>query len=198
MSEELTDLQTLMRKILMQAISDYAKLMHPSQRQRTYLREAWWYAIDLLFDDEFVFKSLVNEDGEAMTLLDLTMIAADRENLDIEKLRAFVIQQAVDEWKNKELKIMTDDIKDIAIEGEVYAVIKGTPPQNRPYAVDYDAKEILISSKLDRQGFERAVILATTEAICYHKEFKIAGKLRDELAASFYEVLRINDAFRTN
>lgn len=196
-SEEKTDMQMLMRKVLIQAMSDYVKLMHPRQRTRIYLQEAWWFAVDLLFDDSFVFKNLVDEEGNNMTLFDLVKAAADRENLNIEKLRSHVIAEAIREWNAKELFIMVEEVKDIIIQGQVYAVLRGTPTHNRVYAVDYDEREVLISSKLDRQGFERAVILATTEAICYHKDFRISAKTRDELAASFYEVLRINDSFNS-
>lgn len=186
MSKSHEDHRKLMSAILRQAMDDYVKMQHPRYRRRKYEREAFWSARDLLWDDQFELD-ITDEEGDPMTLRTLAMAASDRENVDLERLRSYLIEQSVTYWSEK--KVKTVDIpEDVVIEGHAYSVEQAASP-----SICFDTKTI----RLDKQGptAEEQFMQLMIELSCHHGEIRTSAKARRELGKVLYRLLRINSCF---
>jgi hypothetical protein len=186
MSEIHEDYRKLMSAVLRQAMDDYIKMQHPKQRQRKYEREAFWSARDLLWDNECELE-IEDDEGNPMTLETLAMAAADRENVDLERLRSYVVQEAVNYWEDKDVKTI-DIPEDVVIEGHTYQI-----QQSDERDIDFDSKIIY----LDKRGptAEEDFMMAMVELGCHHGNIRTSSKARKELGKVLYRLLRINSCF---
>ena len=180
------DYRKLMSAVLRQAMDDYIKLQHPRSRRRKYEREAFWSARDLLWDNECSL-SIADEEGHEMTLEALAKAAADRENVDLDRLRSYLISESIEYWENKDVKTISIP-EDVVVEGHAYAV-----QQADSTSIDFDDKIIY----LDKQGptAEEQLMSAMVELTCHHGEIRTSAKARREMGKALYRLLRINDCF---
>lgn len=180
------DYQKLMSAVLRQAMDDYTKMLHPNCRKRKYEQEAFWSARDLLWDDECEL-AIDDDEGNPMTLEKVAMVAADRENVDLKKLRSYLITETNNYWNEKQVKtIALPD--DVIVEGYTYSVQQSEEPN-----IDFDNR-IIYMNKLSPTA-EEDFVLTLMELSCHHGEIRTTGKIRKDLSKIFYRILRINNCF---
>jgi len=186
MNDTRDDHRKLMSAVLRQAMDDYVKMQHPRHRRRKYEREAFWSARDLLWDDSCTLQ-IEDDEGNEMTLEALCKAASDRENVDVEALRSYLLEQSTTYWREKQVKTI-DIPEDVVIDGHVYQVQHAESTE-----IDYDSKIIY----LDKAGptAEEEFMRAMVELTCHHSEIKTSAKARRELGKSLYRLLRINSCF---
>ena len=180
------DHRKLMSAILRQAMDDYIKMQHPRYRRRKYEREAFWSARDLLWDEECELD-ITDEEHDPLTLKTLAMAASDRENVDLNRLRSYLIEQSIKYWDEK--KVKTVEIpEDVVIEGHAY-IVQHSNESN----IDFDAKVIY----LDKRGptAEEQFMQLMIDLSCHHGEIRTSAKARRELGKVLYRLLRINSCF---
>lgn len=191
--EEITNLdpddyKDLLFKIFSQAIEDYIKLQHPSFRDKKYLQESFEAAIDLFFDSEYRFLYLKNELGEDMSLKDMVTILMDNSKADIQKLRDYVISEAVKFWETKIVR--TIYIPETFVhDGHVYLV---QHTDNEP-KIDYDDKIIYLNKKHDSLSEEEFLKLAIE--ILFHHEGIPLDESTEKIGKALFRMLKINSCF---
>lgn len=185
------DFETITRQILRQAIDDYVKLQHPSQRKKKYLKEAWWTAVDLFFDPDFLFDSLTNDQNKPMNLADFIRIAADRENVDLKQLRSYLTRESVKYWDEREMKTV-EVPEDVIVDGHVYSVVYRSQVG---YKISYKRKEISLPAEGTTSEKEEEFVRAVTEVIAYHSETKISKKALAEISKGWFRALKVNNCF---
>ena len=114
------DYKRIMSAILRQAIDDYIKMQHPRYRRRKYEKEAFWSACNLLWDDNHILQ-IEDDEGNPMNLRALAKGAANRENVDLKKLRQYLLSESVIYWNEKKMKTVTIP-EDIVVEGHAYQI----------------------------------------------------------------------------
>lgn len=186
MNESHEDYRKLASAILRQAMDDYVKMLHPKYRQRKYEREAFWSARDLLWDPEYELN-IEDEEGQPVTLRKLAMAASDRENVDLDKLRSYILAESTNYWNNKDVKTINIP-EDVIIEGHAYSVFQADDAK-----IDYDEKTIY----LDKQSpiAEEQFMQLLLELSCYHADIRTSTKARKDLGKALYRLLRINSCF---
>jgi hypothetical protein len=184
------DWETLLMAILTQAMNDYVKLQHPKYRKKKYLQEAFDSAVKMLFDDTFEFMYLKNEYGDHMSLSDLLSNFISEKNMDLEKLRAHVINDAKIFWENKLLNVL-DIPESFIYDGHVYDTIH----TDDDCEIDYLNKKIYIDKENNNSDIQQVFIKAAVEIMLYHEEIPIAKKNIDLLAKAFFRMLKVNSCF---
>lgn len=186
MEQDHEDYRKLMSAILRQAMDDYIKLQHPKCRQRKYEREAFWSARDLLWDDSCEL-SIADEEGKPIGLQALAMLASDRENVNLRKLRSYLISESIAYWNQKQVRTISIP-QDVTIEGHIYSVHQADDSD-----LDFDNK-IVYLDKLAANAEEQFMQLLL-DLTCHHSEIKTSAKTRAELGTAIYRLLRINSCF---
>ena len=184
------DWETLLMAILTQAMNDYVKLQHPKYRKKKYLQEAFDSAVKMLFDDTFEFMYLKNEYGDHMSLPDLLSNFISEKNMNLEKLRAHVINDAKLFWENKLLNVL-DIPESFIYDGHVYDTVH----TEEDCKIDYSNKKIHIDKENSNSDNQQVFIKAAVEIMLYHEEIPIAKKNIDILAKGFFRMLKVNSCF---
>ena len=185
------DFEIIARQIFRMGIDDYIKLQHPGRRRKKNLREAWWTAVDLFFDPTFRFANILNELDQPMSLTEFLQVAADRENIDVKRLQDYLVEEAKNYWRDKDMRTV-EIPTDIVIEGNVYQVKLASVDE---YRVIYPANTILLPAKAHRTVQEEQFTAATFEIVAYHTEAKLTKKARQQLAEGWFRTLKINNCF---
>ena len=175
-----------MSAVLRQAMDDYVKMQHPKYRRRKYEKEAFWSARDLLWDDGCVLH-IKDEEGGAMTLRALAQAAADRENVDLDRLHTYLLEYSRTYWEQKDVKTL-EIPEDVVIEGHTYRVEHADELE-----IDYDNKVLSINKKSPTA--EEDFVRAMMDLVCHHGEIRTSAKARRELGKGVYRLLRINSCF---
>lgn len=181
------DFQKLMSAILRQAMDDYVKMQHPRRRRKKYEKEAFWSARDLLWKPEYLLN-INDPEGKAMDLEELAKAAADRENVKIESLQNYLLEESERYWSEKKLKTVNIP-EDVVVSGHVYEVRHQYGPLN----IDYDEK--IISINKTGPVAEEEFMQAMLDLTCHHDEIKTSAKARKQLGKAIYRLMRINNCF---
>jgi len=189
MTVESDDYRRLMSAVLRQSIDDYIKLQHPRRRRKKYELEAFWSAQELLWNTDYLLD-IKNAEGTFLDLEALSLAASGRENVDLEPLRQYLVEESVRYWDEKDLKTV-EIPADVVVEGHVYHV-----EQASSTSVEYDTKTIYLDkqSPLAEEQFMQIVV----ELGCYHGDIRTSAKARKDLGKALYRILRINDCFTGN
>ena len=185
------DYKKIMSAILRQAIDDYIRMQHPRYRRRKYEKEAFWSACNLLWDDNHILQ-IEDDEGRPMTLRALAIAAADRENVDLKRLRQYLLDESVIYWNEKKMKTVTIP-EDIVVEGHAYQIHHIENKKYENIQIDYDNKIIFLNKKSPTA--EEDFMLAMMELTCHHGEIKTSAKARHKLGKAFYRLLKINNCF---
>jgi len=187
MNIEREDYRKLMSAILRQAMDDYIKMQHPNRRRKKYEKEAFWSAVGLLWDPAYAMD-IADHDGDSMGLLELAKAAADRENLNVEALHEYLLQESNRYWDEKNLRTV-EIPEDVVVEGHVYEVRHHA----EAVEIDYEAKTI----SLNKTGpvAEEQFMQAMVDLACHHSDIRTSQKARQQMGKSFYRLLRINNCF---
>lgn len=186
MSDQQVDYRKLMRAILCQAMDDYIKMQHPRYRKRKYEREAFWSARDLLWNDGHTL-AIEDAEGNFTTLATLCAAAADRENADVENLRAYLLAESKAYWKEKQVRTI-EIPEDVVVEGHAYRVQHQQDPE-----IDFDEKIIYLNK--ESPTAEEQFMQLVLDLTCHHNEIKTSVKARKELGKSLYRILKLNSCF---
>ena len=175
-------------------MDDYIRMQHPKYRRKKYLKEAWWNAVDLLFDKETRLQKIKNNYGEDMSLQELVRVASDRENINIKQLQEHVLKESLSFWNTK--PINTVDIPDsIVVEGHAYYIRFDIETEQDSYVIDYNKRLIILSKPEDSSEAEEEFVAAVFEVMCYHTESRVSKATRTELSGALFRTLRINNCF---
>jgi len=183
------DYELIVKKVLLQAMDDYVKLHHPKQRQKKYLKEAFWSAVDLFWDKGYRSEALLNENGEAMSLEDILKVASDRENVEPLNIKDWLIKETVSFWAKRELPALTIP-NEVLVAGHVYYVFHHKEPS---YLIDYEDKTVRLNKKT--HAGQLAFFEMLTELVCYHSDIRVSTKARNQLSKGWFQLMQINDCF---
>lgn len=185
------DYQKLLGMVLRQAMDDYVKLQHPQFRSKKYLQEAFDHAVDMLFDSDYRFLCIKNDEEECMTLKELVGEVLETGSVETDKLKNYLVDESVRFWETKVLR--TVYIPDsLIVDGHVYSVIH---TEDDDPSINYEDKMIYINKKSDNSDNQEAFVLLVAEAIAYHNELTIAQKTLRKFGSSLFRCLRINSCF---
>jgi hypothetical protein len=185
------DFEKIAQQILRQAMDDYIKLQHPKQRRKKYLKEAWWSANDLFFDPSFRLDNLEDDNNQSMSLTDFVQVAADRENVDLQRLRDYLTSTSKAYWAERNMRTV-EIPSDVVVEGHAYAVSYN---KEDAYAIDYDEKTIWLPASAHKTTQEEQFCIAVMEAVAFHTEAKMSQKARKQLAQGWFRALKVNNCF---
>lgn len=187
------DWRILLSHILRQAIEDYVKLQHPTWRKKKYLHEAWLDAVEMLFNPDYRFSQIQNDDNKDMSLNDFLQSMMQVEYVDSKKLQEYAIKQAERYWEQKQVDTLA--IPDhVLVSGNVYTLLH---TDTTDYSIDYDKKTI----HLNREPTEinqRTLMAASLELVCFHSDISIAKIKRQELQVALFDLLKINNTFQSS
>lgn len=184
------DFGKLLSAIIRQALDDYIKLQHPKYRQKKYLIEAWDQAVDMFFDDEYRFLAIQNDDGDDMSLRDMVKTALKSDRADIQKLRDYAIQEALEFWDNKDIKTL-DIPETVQVSGHVYKV-RHTEDSN--YVIDFTEKILTLDKRPGIHNEER-FINAVFEIMMYYEEIPIKKTNMKSMSKAWFRMLKVNNCF---
>lgn len=184
------DLNTIAVQVFRQALEDYIHLQHPSTRTKKYIQEAYLSSIDMFWDPTYRIDAFKNDEGNPMNLEEFLLLAASRENLDIEAFHQFLLKETVTYWKDK--LVNTVVIPDVMT---ICAVPYDISHTEDPYRVDYDNR-VLYINKLPGEENNHEFLAAVIEIICFHKDLRVAAATRKSLGTAIYETLKLNNSFR--
>jgi hypothetical protein len=185
------DLSKLLSAIVRQAMDDYIKLQHPKYRKKKYLTEAFHEAIDMFFDDTYLFGSIPNEDGFDMSFIDMLKTTLKTEHVDINKIRDHVIVEASSFWDTKVIKTV-DIPSTLQVNGHVYNIEH--TEDSGSYTVDYDEK-ILTLNRLPDSTNEETFVEAVFEIVLYHESIPMKTNHIDKLSKAWFRTLKLNNCF---
>ncbi len=188
---DFTDYKRLLNAILSQAIDDYVKLHHPKYREKKYLKEAYLYSIDMLFDPEYRLMHVPNEYGTDMSLSEIISIMVNKEVTDLSKLQAYVTDQTIEYWDAKYIK--TIDIPDtFGVEGTVYHVQHHAKDT---LTIDYADKTIFLNRTLPLAEQEKLFVYAIVEVSFYHLDIPIKKESIKNFSSIWFRLLKLNNCF---
>lgn len=193
--EDDQDYVLLHRLVIVQAVDDYIKLMHPVKRKKKHLDWAWVTSAVMIFDDDYLAKALENNNGQPMDLEAVLMAASDRENVSVTKFRQEVLTSAKNYWEEK--TVSTVEIpKHITIENQLYTVKLGPEFMTQDYTVDYEDRYIYLNPKYQDDVLEQVFMQACFEAIAYHQDISLNKKARNQLSNAWFRMMRMNNCFK--
>ncbi len=189
---EPVDHKKLLEMILKQTMDDYVKLQHPRMRERKYLEETFLEANDMLFDPEWRFMHLENEDGDKMNLQMMLTGILGKENLDVRLLQNRLISDAETFWMNKNLHtIKIPEV--VVIDGHIYSVFHSMDVEG--HHIEYDSKEIHLNKDTADSENQEEFCRMLVELVAHHTEVRMPGAQLDKFARGFFRLLRMNDCF---
>ena len=187
------DYRTLVTKVVMQGVQDYVSLAHPKARVKKFLNDAHLSSIYMLFDDTYRFEHFTNGYEDKCSLEDMLMVSTERENVDIDKFRKWVIERAKANMEKKD--IVTVNIPDtLFIDGHVYEVIHDDESDH--FSIDFEEKVIVMNKSVDNSDNQEHFVLAAFEITLYHQDTRMSAAARKNLAKTWFRVLRSNSCFR--
>lgn len=187
------DYRTLVTKVVMQGVQDYVSLAHPKARVKKFLNDAHLSSIYMLFDDTYRFEHFTNAFEDKCSLEDMLMISTERENVDIDKFREWLVQRANENMAKKD--IVTVNIPDtLFVDGHVYEVIHDDEADD--FSIDFEEKVIVMNKSGDNSDNQEQFVLAAFEATLYHQDARMSAAARKSLAKTWFRVLRSNNCFR--
>lgn len=179
---ETEDLHKIATQIFRQAFEDYIRLQHSTMRAKKYLDEAYLSAIDMFWDQTFRFDMLDNDENKSMDLTDFLKLAADRENIDLEKLKVSLRTESRKYWRDKMILIIPDNI---IICGVPFDIVQGE------YHYSIQDRIIRTDKKVSDENFIRLFELIIT---IIHELTASYSTL--SLAQEFYYILKMNNGFK--
>jgi len=184
------DVKKIMRAVLEAAATDYIKLQHKKNRNKTFLEESFNNSVDLFFDDTYTFESFVDDEDDSIHLStrDLLINILNTTQVNMEQIRNNIISDSIDYWWNKNFH----DIKipeKISISGKVYSIINS--PKN--HYIDYENNRIYCPVK--KKGADRIYLKLCLKIILLESNINLSDSELDSLFKHFYLFLKINSAF---
>lgn len=184
------DVKKIMKAVLEAAATDYIKLQHKKNRNKTFLEESFKNSIELFFNDNFTFESFVDDDNESIHLStkDLLINILNTTQVDMESIRNNIVSNSIDYWWNKNFHDISIPEK-ISISGKVYSIINS--PKN--HYIDYQNNRIYCPVK--KKGADRIFLKLCLQIILSNSDIVLSDTEIDSLFKHFYLFLKINSAF---
>jgi hypothetical protein len=185
------DLRTLLIGIVNQALEDYQKLQHPTNRVKKYLQEDYLTAFDFLFDDEFELAYLPNGTNGNMSVHELLCEVLDTDSPNIEMLRNYAVKTTKEYWEGRKLAVL-DHIPDtVCVSGRTFnvhhAYITG-------YDIDIDENTITLDKENSEEN-QKNFLQAMLEAILLLQDLEFKRSILKVLAKDLHWVLKVNNCF---
>lgn len=117
----MSEYRSLIKAIIDNGIIDYIKLQHPNNRRKTYLKDAYYTAIALFFDDSFRLETFSDENGDSLSLESALKIVLDGQLTSASKARQYVIKETIAYWYEKNFQNLYLP-KTINIGGKTYFI----------------------------------------------------------------------------
>lgn len=182
------DYKDLIKAVVDNAIVDYIKLQHPSNRNKKYLEEGFLSAIHMFFDEDYVFEAFLspNEDKN-LTTKDLLSIMIGSNNTSVQKAQEHAITESINYWWDKNFHDLKIPSK-VTILGKVWFI-----HYSELLKVDHDKLKIYLPIK--KVGSDRLYIRAVLEIILKELDIVFDTSKFDDLLKAIYLFLKVNNAF---
>lgn len=191
-SGETSDYQALLIGVLFQTLDDYIKLAHPSARTKKYLQEHYLTAVDSIFDPEYRFAFIKNDENQDISMAEVIGEILGSEQAPIQDLQKYAVERARDYWEQKTVPNVLDTIPDtVFIAGHTFNIEHA---HIKRFTIDPDTKTITLDKKPTQEN-QRNFLEAVLSAIVLVLDMNLKASVVRELTKALYTVLKVNDCF---
>lgn len=185
------DYEVLARAVFSQAWTDYIKLQHPRSRKKNHAREAFLDAVDMFFDETYLFMCFKDELENHMNLEDLLRIFYRGKTFDVSLLQERLAEEAVAYWEKKRMRTI-EIPEQVVVHGYVFEVILGDVES---FLIDFDERTITLDFQLDKLEKQKQFARALMRCVAYYEGGKYPGQFLDKLSDRWLAMLKVNNCF---
>lgn len=194
------DFAHLVKIVFEQAVDDYIKLQHPSNRVEKYLFEDWLGAVALFFDPTVELSYMLDEADRPMTLKSMIGVLLGGDDRHCRALQHYLVRESHSFWEHKYVRTIHIPAT-VQLNGHVYFVehsdsVKADSKDG--YDIDYDNKVIHLDRTADDSDNEELLTIAMMELMIRHEEVRLSRDSIRALGRTFFRLLKMNDCFNNH